>query len=64
MKNLLIVAFMSVFLMACGGGGATIQSSSITQGQELIDLKKALDSGIITQDEYDDAKEAILEKYE
>lgn len=33
-----------------------------TKGQELIDLKKALDQGVITQEEYDGAKEKLLNK--
>ena len=31
-------------------------------GQELLDLKSALDSGAITQDEYDEQREKILDK--
>lgn len=45
---------------ACGGGGATVKSESTTTGQELMDLKKALDAGVITQKEYDKQREKIL----
>ena len=31
-------------------------------GQELIDLKQALDSGVITQEEYDELKLKIIER--
>ena len=33
-----------------------------TVGDELIDLQKALDSGAITQDEYNQMKEKILQR--
>ena len=33
-----------------------------TVGQELIDLKKALDSGAISQKEYDDLKQKIINR--
>lgn len=62
MKNLIVIALLSTMLVGCGGGGATVQSSSATRGQELIDLKKALDEGIITQDEFEEAKENIIER--
>ena len=33
-----------------------------TTGQELIDLKKALDAGAITQEEYEELKKKIMER--
>ena len=49
-------------LTACGGGGAR-QSTTVkttTTGEELSDLKLALDTGAITQREYDKARDRIL----
>ena len=34
--------------------GGKIITHNTTIGQELIDLQKALDSGVITQEEYDE----------
>jgi len=49
---------------ACGGGGADVRSeiTTATVGQQLMDLKKALDSGAITQQEYEKQRKKILEK--
>ncbi len=49
---------------ACGGGGAEIKSevSTTTTGQQLIDLKKALDAGAINQQEYEKERKKILER--
>lgn len=33
-----------------------------TRGQELIDLKKARDQGVITEDEYQAQRKKVLEK--
>ena len=33
-----------------------------TTGQELMDLQEALDSGVITQEEYDELKLKIIER--
>jgi len=51
-------------LTACGGGGAEVRSeiSTATVGQQLMDLKKALDSGAMTQQEYEQQRKKILEK--
>ena len=40
-------------------GSATIQP---TKGQELVDLKRALDSGAITPDEYESQRKAVLSR--
>ena len=51
---------MALVLAACGGGGASVQSSTVSQGQELIDLKRAYDEGVLTVEEYESAKKRIL----
>jgi len=66
-KALGILALCIVFLLgvvACGGGGAEVKSqvTTTTTGQQLIDLKKALDAGAITKDEYDKERKKILDR--
>ena len=51
---------LSLSLAACGGGGATTAIQAQTTGQQLIDLKTALDAGVITQREYDTKRREIL----
>jgi len=69
MKNtklgLLFVAALTLgTLTACGGGDVINQTSTTTMGQELSDLDASFKSGILTEKEYKNAKEAILEKYD
>jgi hypothetical protein len=60
------VAAMAAFLplAACSGGGADVQSDirTTTVGQELNDLKKAYDSGAISQAEYEKQRQLILNR--
>lgn len=64
MKKLTVVLIGAVSLLvtACGGGGAHVRSevTTVSKGQQLIDLKKAVNEGAITQDEYDKEKSKIL----
>ena len=55
-------AIVLISLAACGGGGAEIKSEITTtsKGQQLIDLKKALDSGAMNQAEYDRERTKVL----
>ncbi|CAA0126282.1 Uncharacterised protein [Halioglobus japonicus] len=50
-------------LSGCGGTDTrtTVQSSQ-TQGKQLLDLKEAYDKGVITEKEYEDTKEDILDQ--
>lgn len=59
---LILVGSMTLLLTACGGGGAHVKSevTTVSKGQQLIDLKKAADDGAITQDEYAKEKANIL----
>ena len=66
-KTVGVLALCGLFLLgvaACGGGGADIKSeiSTTTTGQQLMDLKKALDSGAITQQEYEKERKKILDR--
>jgi len=49
---------------ACGGSSHTPPpgTAGATTGQELIDLDNAYRKGAITQDEYEDQREKILDK--
>lgn len=64
LKVVLLILITALYLSGCGGGGAELRSSSTstTIGQELVDLQKAKQMGIISEDEYEDAKEKILER--
>ena len=69
MKKLILLAVIPLFLMNCIGelpfsmpNNSTNTIINSTTGQELIDLQKALDSGAITQKEYDKLKLKIIER--
>jgi len=57
-----LVALASI-LPGCGGGGAKVDSdiTTTTKGQQLMDLKKALDTGAINQKEYEALRKKVLE---
>lgn len=59
-----LLIFSLFVVSACGGGGAraTTNMSTTTTGQELTDLKAALDAGAITPDEYEKKRKEILKK--
>ena len=69
MKRHGVAVFLMAILLAasvagCGGGGAELKSEvrTTTVGQELTDLKKALDSGVISEKEYETQRKRILER--
>ena len=47
----------------CSGGDTSVQAQTTTMGQELTDLKKAYDAGVITEKEYEKSKKKILKRY-
>lgn len=62
-KTLLLVGGLAL-VSGCGGGGADSETNAktTTQGQELLDLKAALDAGAITKEEYDEQRDKILDQ--
>ena len=74
MKKLIFIAVIPLLLMHCapsssysnglvtGSGGNSTTIINTTTGQELLDLQKALDSGAITQEEYNKLKKKIVER--
>lgn len=66
-KNHVVLAALIGFasLAGCGGGDANVKvqgTTTITAGQELQDLQRALAEGAITQNEFDTIKEALLRR--
>jgi hypothetical protein len=61
--RLIAVTLASLTMAGClsfGGGSDTTTVNQPTMGQQLMDLKRALDSGAISQQEYEAMREAIL----
>ena len=60
------IAALLLSLAACGGGGAESSTQTkiktTTVGQELVDLKKALDSGALSKSDYEDQRRKILDR--
>jgi hypothetical protein len=65
-SRILVLALAMLGLTACGGGGAEVSSTveGATLGQQLEDLQKAHANGLLTDDEYEDAREAIMDRYD
>jgi hypothetical protein len=60
---LTVLAASAAALPACGGKSVKVENTgnSATMGQELQDLDKAYQDGIITKSEYEKSKKRILE---
>ena len=70
MKRLGILVIVALVVASVGlttGCGrkqtTTVQSSSTTLGQELVDLQQAYEKGIISEKEYNDLKKQAMKKY-
>jgi len=61
MQKFLLVLFVSFMLSACwNGGNVHVSLGDVSLGQQLMDLKTALDEEAISDDEYRMTKESIL----
>jgi hypothetical protein len=68
LTGILCALFLAANVAACGGGGAESVSETkiktTTVGQELVDLKKALDTGALSKSEYENQRKKILRREE
>lgn len=66
LKNVLlvlVVVTLGFSLSGCGGSSTkTTVTTTETQGQQLLDLKKAFEQGAINEKEYKRAKNEILDQ--
>ena len=64
MKKKIIAFLLVVLIVSCGSfneGQAELHiNKNISTGQELLDLKAALDKGIISEEEFDKLREDII----
>lgn len=57
----LAVLFAALTLSACGSTEVMPSTVSVSVGQQLIDLKKAKDSGALTEKEYLRQREQLID---
>lgn len=63
-RTLLTATMLSTLLLTgCGGGGAKVTSINATMGQELSDLEEAKKSGLVSEQEYEKQRKAIMKRY-
>ena len=60
MRTTIAAAALIALLAGCGGPEVVTVTSNVSIGQQLIDLKKARDSGAISQKEYERARSKII----
>jgi len=61
----LVLVLIALITGCAFGGDASVKvqgTSTITTGRELQDLQRALAENAITQEEYEDAKKALLRR--
>ena len=58
------VCICALLLAACGGTEVVQPTVNVSIGQQLIDLKKAKDSGAISQREYEQAAKKVIDSVE
>jgi outer membrane murein-binding lipoprotein Lpp len=69
MKRMLAGAVMlgvTLSIAGCGGGGSeqAVARQTVSQGQELQDLQRALEAGAINEKEYEKLKKIVLKRSE
>ncbi|MFN0066652.1 MAG: SHOCT domain-containing protein [Limisphaerales bacterium] len=57
---LLPLLLSATLLTGCGGGGTTVQNTGKSAGEQLEDLGKARDQGLISDREYDRMRKRIV----
>ena len=67
MRALAVVLLLaySGAMLGCGGGGADVKQSTTTTtlGKELQDLDDAYKKGLLSENEYKDARKNLMKKY-
>ena len=55
------VGTLALSLTGCGSSTNTTVETKQTKGQQLIDLQEAYESGAISEEEYEELKERVLD---